>query len=157
MHTIEDFEDTKVAAKLATLRVHPLIYGQIYRLPPIESAVVQNVTFHEKFFGTHFAKAAVTWLEKLIELAYGKSDSAAMLEDEAPSLERLQGATDGYCEANGLSDDAFIVIAAVTLHRSEGADGEALLKGALATLNKMLARASAGFAKKTPRSSKRCK
>ena len=117
----------------------PVIYGQTFQLPSIETQVLIEVTNYALRKKPEHLDQALAWLTRLQRMAYPQDGRPACewMVQGGPSLAALSGAPWVYCERNGLSDDAFIVVGAVTQHRADGADGEDLIEGAIDALRRM--------------------
>ena len=120
-------------------QIDPVDYGQTFQLPSIETQVLIEITNYALLQKPAHLDRAFDWLIRLQRMAYPQDGRPAheWMVRGGPSLEALSGAPWVYCERNGLSDDAFIIVGAITQHRAEGTDGDDLVSGAIDAVRRM--------------------
>ena len=141
MHTMDH---ERGQSERVTLAVHPVTFAHIQGLRAMECAVLNNIVRWEKFDDVRYLRMARKWMKTLIQGAYpSRPDSAPPgWADGGPPIKMIQGAADIFCTANELSDEAFIVISSLVLHRSD-VTGNELLINAYQTLDELLSVANA--------------
>ena len=121
------------------LPIHPLLYAQQYRLNPIEACIIHYIVQFDKTGRASYLGSAYEWLTRLILYAYaGGKEPHLHWATGGPPLEELAGVSNAFCDANGLSDDAWAIIACLTMHRSDSENGYEMLSVAHSILSRML-------------------